>query len=242
MAITRLVNDTVVSNATAGTRTVVRPPDIETNDVMVAHVTNSGGTAIASWTIPSGWVTVADCSTSANPRAAVFYKIATASEPADYSWSGFGASGGGSINVGGWRGVDLGTTIDVTGTVVTGSTQPFSLTGVTTVTANAMLIASIFENSSSTTGITAPSESPAWDYAWQHNIQRINVLAFVLKATAGATGNKAFTDNKGSLTRIGLLWALRPAAGATVAEMQAAQQQQPGWPFPRRPRVTVYAA
>ena len=211
MAITRLVNDTVVSNATAGTRTCTKPSDIQENDVMVAHVTNSGGNAPTSWTVPSGWVVVMNM-TSTNPRSAIFYKIATGSEPADYTWSNFGASTGGSINIGGWRGVDLATPVDVTGAEVTSSTQPITLTGVTTATANAMLLASIFENSSSTTGIFAPSESPAWDYAWQHNIQRINVLAFVLKAAAGATGTKAFTDNKGSLTRVGVLWALRPAA------------------------------
>lgn len=235
MAITRLVNDTVVSNATVGTRTCVIPPDVTTNDIMVAHVTNSGGNVIASWTIPSGWVTVADCSTSANPRAAVFYKIITdiGSEPADYTWSGMGGTGG-SINIGGWRGVDLVTPIDVTGTVVTGTATPLTLTGVTTATNNAVLIASEFANSSSTTGITAPVESPTWDYAWQHNIQRINVLAFVLRATAGATGNKAFTDNKGTLTRIGLLWALRPALAAGGGSLPKGRNRRPGSNLARR--------
>lgn len=227
MAITVIGNPTVVSNATATTRTVDRPADTQTNDVLVAHITNSGGNTLASWTVPTDWVLVSDMSTQqTNPRFAVYRKIITdiASEPTTYTWSTYGTTNGGSINCGGFRGVDLTTPVDVLGTVVTG-TSDITLTGVTTVTDNALLIASIGMNSSS--GLwTTPS---GWTEFWDNGVQRGNALFYKLQAVAGASGNQLMDDNKGAgAARVGVMWALRPAIAAGGGSLPKGRNHRSG--------------
>ncbi|MDO9352285.1 MAG: WxL domain-containing protein [Solirubrobacteraceae bacterium] len=73
---------------TTTTLTLAKPAGTVTNDVMIASIGTAN--ANAAPTAPSGWVLVPGLSgiVNADQRLATFYKVATASEPANYAFNG----------------------------------------------------------------------------------------------------------------------------------------------------------
>lgn len=194
---------------------------------MVAIVSNNGGENASTWTPPSGWTLYQALDTSANPKAAVFYKLAGGAEPANYTWSGWTTRlGGASICT--YRGVDLTTHWDVTPSVVTATSgTTVTATSITTVTANAELVVCIVANSSSAT--FTPPASPAWANPEPVDLaaQRAQSQSYVVQAAAGATGTQLWTQSTSAQPRLIMLGALRPAgAGAAASLVHAPRRSQ----------------
>ena len=87
-----------MSQAThASTRlTIPKPANVAQGDLLVSCVALNGGT-IATTGAPAGWTRLAAVTTIANPKVYGYYKEATASEPASYSWTTTSTTSGGGI-------------------------------------------------------------------------------------------------------------------------------------------------
>jgi hypothetical protein len=109
----------ITSFSTSDLFTIGRPDTVQAGDVLLAFLANDAG---ENWTaIPSGWMEALNVADSGHDvQLSVYWKVATASEPAGYTWGGSTANNAGVL-------------ADVTGTVAT------SLDGHTT---NAALLGS----------------------------------------------------------------------------------------------------
>ncbi len=144
------------ASATNGTGSaslaVPKPTGIQSGDVLLAQVAvHSATTAI---TPPSGWHLIRSLHTDALLEQATFYKAATASEPASYTWS-FGTSQPASGAVVSLVGVNTAHPIDASSGKYSISTATASFTQVTTTTPNDLLVA--FVSVAGNTAITPPS-------------------------------------------------------------------------------------
>lgn len=80
-----LVNTTTYFTSTAtSSLTMNVPSGTEANDLMVAWLTKSGGSN--TYTQPSGWTELIDLG-AVNRSFMVAYRVATAGEPANYTWT-----------------------------------------------------------------------------------------------------------------------------------------------------------
>jgi hypothetical protein len=74
------------TNVSGKTLTILRPTGVVQNDVMVAAIywDNSRQPTI---TAPAGWVAIRRDGSTTNEEVALYYRVATAVEPASYSWT-----------------------------------------------------------------------------------------------------------------------------------------------------------
>ncbi|HLF22332.1 MAG TPA: DUF6701 domain-containing protein [Burkholderiales bacterium] len=160
------------------TLTVARPANTVENDVMVAAI----GVSASAPTItpPTGWTLVRKTdNTAANANSlAVYYKVATASESANYTWS-FSASTGSVGGIQSFYNVDTSSPIDVENGQTTPSALGHAAPAITTTTANAMLVGHYTYSSS---GLWAPQNPPGPPVAMTESFDVRN------PAAAGATG------------------------------------------------------
>ena len=188
-------------NTVAGTSLrIPKPAGVTSGDVLVSCVSLNGGT-IAATGAPAGWTRLAAVTTT-NPKVYGYYKVATASEPADYTWTTSSALSGGAITrYSGAAGVD-GTASQAAGALATSGTVP----GVTTTTANDMLVGCMSVNSTSVT-LTSPA---GMTQAAELGGDRRFELADGTQSGAGATGARTWTFS-GARDWAGWLVALRPS-------------------------------
>jgi Bacterial Ig domain len=194
------------ANATATTLTIAAPAGVTPGHVLLAAVHVRGQPAI---TPPSGWVLVRQEQNGSNMRAAVYYKVATGSEPGSYTWT-FASSQAAAGGITAWSGVSTTTPIDAHGGQVNASSNTITAPSITTTTANTMLVG--FFGIGPATMLTPPAGmTERWDVAsTQGSFKATSGAASALQAAAGATGTRSATSGATS-TNIGQLVALRPA-------------------------------
>ncbi len=179
--IVRASVSTVANSTATATITVPLPAGTAAGDVLVSCLSLNGGTVR---TAPAGWTQIAAVTTVANPHVYGYYKVAAAGEPTP-SWglSGSLTNGAGIARYTGASGVD-GSATQASGAAATSGTVP----GLTTTTANAMVVGCMGVNSGTAT-ITAPTGMAE---AWEVGGKKAELDDAVL-ATAGATGNRTWT-------------------------------------------------
>jgi Ig-like domain CHU_C associated/PKD-like domain len=205
--------------------TINKPVGVVLGDIMLVTIAKGGNRttdpSLAGWTLIDG----VSLGGGTQRNGAVLYKIATAAEPANYTFSlGFGtnSASGGIVS---FSGVNTTTPFDVgPGTI---SVQPnqtgVDATSITTVTANTAIIMfgqaagsnptwnTLAWNTTSPGGLTE-----LFDVGQGSNDQSSAGAAWKLKPTIGATGNGSatlsFAERNG-----GILVALRPACSLSVA-------------------------
>lgn len=121
------------------TLTINRPAGTLENDVMVAAIGVSANAPVI--TPPAGWVLVrrmTNAAATANSLA-VYYKVATAAEPASYAWT-FSASGGAAGGIQTFYNVDILTPIDAESGQTTPSSTSHTTPSITTTVPNTMLV------------------------------------------------------------------------------------------------------
>jgi Bacterial Ig domain len=194
------------ANPTATTLTVAAPAGVSAGNVLLAAVHVRGQPAI---TPPAGWVLVRQEQNGSNMRAAVYYKVATGSEPGSYTWT-FASSQAAAGGITAWSGVSTTTPIDAHGGQVNASSNTITAPSITTTTANTMLVG--FFGIGPATSLTPPAGmTERWDVAsTQGSFKATSGAASALQAAAGPTGTRAATSGATS-TNIGQLVALRPA-------------------------------
>jgi hypothetical protein len=189
---------TLLTSTASTTRTLSKPAGTTPGDLLVSCLTLTGGSVTAA---PAGWSPIASVTGASNPRVFGYYKVATASEPADYTWTTTSVTGSAGIaRYSGASGLDGAATSDASNIAATSAALP----EVTTTTANVMLVGCMGINSGSTT-ITAPS---GLTQAWELGV-RVSELDDGVQATAGASGTKTWTFSA-SRAWAGWLVGLRP--------------------------------
>ena len=199
--ITRGAVSQAVNTATSTTLTIPKPANVAEGNLLVSCVALNGGTVTATG-VPAGWTRLAAATSIANPKVYGFYKVATASEPASYSWTTTSTtSGGGIATYAGAAGLDTAATT-AAGAAASSGTVP----AVTTTTANAMLVGCMSVNSSSVT-LTSPA---GMAQVVETGARRFEV-ADAIQAAAGPSGAKTWTFSA-AREWAGWLAALRPKA------------------------------
>jgi hypothetical protein len=178
-------------NAVADTGiTIATPAGTSTGDVLVSCLTLNGS-SVASTGAPAGWTRFAAVTGVSNPRVYGYYKVATAAEPASYHWT-YGSSvisSGGIARYTGARGLDT-----AASTASGASSTTATVAGVTTSSANTMLIGCAGINSGSTSvTITGPSGlTEAWDLGGKRTEYDDGV-----RPAAGFSGDQTWTLSSG---------------------------------------------
>jgi hypothetical protein len=175
-----------VNTTAASSFTVARPFGTVTGDVLVSCLALNGG-AVAS--PPPGWTAIASVTSIANPHVFGYYRVAGSFEPDSYTWTlATSVTSGGGIAR--YSGVDNSAPLDGAAKVATGaSASTGTVAGVTTATANAMLVGCMAINSSNT-GITIASPAgmaEAWDLAGKRH-----EVADGPQSVPGAGGDKTW--------------------------------------------------
>ena len=140
------------------TLTITKPAGTIENDVMVAAIGVSANAPVI--TPPAGWVLVRKMDNgAANANSlAVYYKVATATEPANYAW-GLSASTGAAGGIQTFYNVDITFPIDGENGQTTASATSHIAPGITTTVANTMLVTAY--TFSSSRGWNNPPLAPA---------------------------------------------------------------------------------
>ncbi|WP_446219651.1 PKD domain-containing protein [Micromonospora sp. IBHARD004] len=163
--------------------TITAPTAVSSGDLLVSCLAINGGSVTS---VPAGWTSIAAATGVPNPHVYGYYKVAGASEPSSYRW-GFSSSvtsGGGIARYTGASGLDVAAS-KASGASSSSGTVP----GITTTTANAMLVGCMGINSGSTTvTITGPSGmSQAWDIGGKRQ-----EYDDAVQSSAGATGDRTW--------------------------------------------------
>ena len=188
----------------ATTLTINRPAGVVLNDVMIAAIAVRGGsgtgiTAPAGWTLVPGGVNPIDNGTTL--RLAVYYRVATAAEPANYTWT-FTSSQKASGGIQAYWNVDTADPIDVALGQATPSGTDHSTPMVTTSLNGTMLVASfataIGANwTPQTAGLVERYEASSGGGPQDTRTSSEGVEQ--LQATAGATGVRTSRANRAAV-------------------------------------------
>lgn len=217
---------TATTSTSTNTNLIIdRPAGVVAGDIMLANIAK-GGNRILNPSL-SGWTLIDGRSLggTAARHGAVLFKIATATEPLNYTFAlgtGTNSASGGIVA---FSGVDNATPFDVAPGII--SVQPSQTgvvaTSVTTVTANAAIV--MFGQSA--------GDNPTWNSgAWNttnpgaltelfdvnqgSNDQSSAGAAWAIKPAVGATGNGTATLSLAERNG-GILLALRPSCSLSVA-------------------------
>jgi hypothetical protein len=195
------------ANATATTLTIPAPSGVQAGDVMVAGISVRGQPAI---TAPAGWVLVRQDVNGTTQKQAVFYKVATASEPGSYTWT-FAASRAAAGGILDYSGVNTSSPIDASGgqvnaTASTSATAP----SITTTVGGDQLVA-FFCITGNNSFVPPAGTTERYDVASNAVSPSIAAEgADQLQSAAGPTGSMTATASLQGQS-IGQLVALRPA-------------------------------
>jgi hypothetical protein len=198
------------NNGSATTVVIPAPSGVLSGDVMIASVAARGN---PNFTAPAGWTLIRLDINGFTLRQALYWKVATGSEPPSYTWtlSNSQAAAGGIVA---YSGVDTTNPIDVHSGAFSpsGATSSAVAPSVTTTVNGAMIVG--FFGVARNTGVTPPAGmTERFDVVANGGTYPQAVeSADVLQAAAGATGDKIATYS-GTAQNVAQLLALRPMSG-----------------------------
>lgn len=222
-------NDWIPYGGLPGALSIPRPANVRPGMALIASI--AARPQAMAVVVPAGWVQMTFTNQSNGGAATppygmtlvTYYKIATTSEPASYTWTfanlwGYGGAAAGGILA--FNGIDTtgGTPIDNAGTAWSAATSPHGLThgtaGISTVSADTMLIASIaylsagsFGPASGGSGLTQRLQlsAPALPNGFGITVQ----MSSVAQAAAGPVGGVSATAAADPDHGVGHLMALK---------------------------------
>jgi hypothetical protein len=196
--IVQAITSTNYSNASQ--ISIATPSPIAAGDVLLGQITFSGGSS-TSITAPSGWTLIDRQDNGTAVSQAIYYKVATSSEPASYTWT-LSAAGRFAGGITAFRGADIANPIDAYGGQVNTSSTTVSAPAVTTRYANDMIVMLAGYNGSekSFTGPSGFTQS----YLQNTNAGQNGTTAYTasnLQSAIGSTGTLTAVagDNKAQL-------------------------------------------
>jgi hypothetical protein len=209
MAIARDGTPTSSNNA-AGTSHVINKPSGTANLYCIIGIAFSGSPGTT--TPPTGFTEYGPNATQANPKNYAYIKKLDGGEGSTFTVTSTNSIQSGMVCCC-YSGVDTTTGNDATPVVSDGvSTNTPAVTGITTVTNNAMLVSTIGVNSGS---VTITENDAKVTEVVENSANKKIEMDDGLFVTAGATGNIDYTLS-GSRAWAGIVMALRPAAGGAA--------------------------
>ncbi|HEX4677700.1 MAG TPA: invasin domain 3-containing protein, partial [Gaiellaceae bacterium] len=210
---------TTGSTKTGSPLAITKPTGVATGNLLIATISMRDTTATI--TPPAGWTLVTQATSNATTRQVVYSKVATAAEPASYSWSwagGTGASDSSGVMLsysGIWAGTGSNIDTFTTATAV-GSTTAATAAG-TAVYAQDMILAlyGAAGQSSFTTPAGMTVLSPVSSQSGAPGVRSSSGSFQVIQAASGAIAAKSSTITSADNTAI--MVAIRPAAAAASA-------------------------
>ncbi len=199
------------------TLTVPVPGATLSGDLLVATIAVRPSTSTI--TAPAGWtlrIRTNQSSGVANAQA-IYYRVATGSEPASYSWT-FSTSTGSAGGMVAFSGVDPVTPIDVSAGTANSSSLSQPAPSVTTTVANTMVVTS-HSMSSSATWTPPAGMAEAVDRASLTVPNALGIsleVNYVAQAAVGATGVKTATASNDAGQGVGETIALRQFIAPTA--------------------------
>jgi PKD repeat protein len=189
--------------------TLSTPGSASAGDVLVAAFTVDNRPTV---TAPDGWSPIVTAlQPDSGAEAFAYYHVVAAGESAgSYSWALSAAQKwGGGITA--YRGVDASHPLDITSPATkidgTGTATSITLSGVTTVTNGAMLIAGL--GADGATATTAPPSG--WTEAFDSIGGKMSEHAYMPQSAAGPSGSATWTISSGRAMAVWMT-ALRPAS------------------------------
>jgi hypothetical protein len=192
------------NGAGGSTLTIAEPAGTQSADVLVAHmIVRTAGNTI---TPPAGWNLVLRQDSSSSISTASYVKVAGSSEPVSYTWS-FGTAGQASGGIASYIGVNTTTPVDASHAQYNNSTSNVDNTGVTTTTANDMLVYAV-----GITVVTTVNVPSGFTQEWStsSNSSTTSEMSQKIFSSIGATGTVHGTHNGGANSNITMLIALKP--------------------------------
>ena len=181
------------STATANwvnTITVNKPAGVLSGDLLIAYISKTmyGVGDLA----PSGWTLIRTDSNSSCCRSGIYYKVATSSEPASYTWNIAGSEtyGIGTIQV--YRGADTTSPINAHGATTPISGTSYQAPSITTTVADTRLVTFFVARNGTATWTPPTGMTEAYDFRFSTGTLTTS-SANASMAAAGATGTKTAT-------------------------------------------------
>jgi hypothetical protein len=192
----------------ATTLVITKPSGVLEGNVMIATVAaKETGTVTA----PSGWTAILNLTQSTTLRQVTYSKVATASEPASYSWS-LGTSRAASGGIAAYSGVNPTVPVDATASATAASGNA-AIPSATTSAPNDLVLA-VASFAAATTVTPDASTTERFDVASLSNTTEVADFA---QPSAGATGAKTATPLVSTGALIAQIVALRDASQATLS-------------------------
>jgi putative Ig domain-containing protein len=187
--------------------TVSRPSSVAAGDLLLAAIDVR---QVPTITAPAGWTAVRTDTNGTSIRQAVYYRIASSSEPSSYRWT-FSTTQSAAAVILAYRGATSTSTIDASSGRTNASSTSIVANGVTTSAPNTLLVGIFGGNSNPS--VNPPTgmleEAEARQSSGQNKI--VLEVADAIVPTAGATGTR--TASAGApVVSIGQLIAIRPAS------------------------------
>ena len=192
------------NSAGGSTVTITKPAGTLRGDVMVAYVVvRTAGNII---TPPAGWKLVRRRDSGSSISTASYVKVAGSAEPASYTWS-FGTADEASGGIASYSGVNTTTPVDASHAQYNRLSSNDDNTGVTTTTANDLLVYAV-----GITVTTTVNDPAGFTQEWSttSHSSTTSEMSQELFPTIGATGTLHGTHNGGANSNITLLIALKP--------------------------------
>jgi len=174
--------------------TINKPTGTITDDVMIAAITTTPSTVIIS--APAGWILIRQVTQSSATSSVLstYYKVVSASEPANYTWTfSSGAQAGPIGGIASFSGVDTTAPIDAEFGNATASSLTHVAPSITTTLANDMLV-TVHEFSSASPWTPPAGMTEAIDLASQATPDANGVsmeLNYEARPISGATGTRS---------------------------------------------------
>ncbi len=199
------------TNGAGSTHLVLTAPTgTQSGDVLIAQVVINSASSVI--TAPSGWALVLATKSGSSVEEATFYKAATASEPASYTWT-FGASQPATGAITSYSGVNAVAPIDAKSGKYNSSTATATFAQITTTAPNDMLLA--FVGVSGNTSVTPPAGfTEVYDLRnTASSSGKTAEMSQSLKASAGLTTVGTGKEDTLAVSNLTQLIALRAASG-----------------------------
>ena len=191
------------------------PTGTVAGDVMIAAIATTPSTVTI--TAPAGWTLIQAVTqtTATSNRVSTYYRVATATEPASYTWTLSTAHTGASGGIVSYSGVDNTTPINVSAGAATASALTHTAPSITTTVANGMLV-TVHEYASARSWTPPAGMTERVDIASRAASTAGVTLEMneLLLGAAGATGAMTATASTSADTGATVSIALKPAAVA----------------------------
>lgn len=187
------------NTSSVAANTVTKPTGVIEGDLLVAFMAGDTG-ASQTWTQPSGWTEVID--KGSTPNIAISYKVATDSEPADYTFT-FSAANSNYVVIVAYRNA----VYDTVGTF-SSATDPIVAPAITVAANNSVLLAFYARGNSTNTTWTTPTGMSI--VVLDNSGVSPSCGLFSQSVNSGSTGTRS--SSGGSTSRVsGILMAIKPA-------------------------------